>query len=62
MLTAVREQAARHGRNPHTRPTPVLDKITAAGSLAVAPATGPTVATVYLAGLQLAAIFIWSAR
>ncbi|MEV6676293.1 hypothetical protein AB0N09_05405 [Streptomyces erythrochromogenes] len=42
MLTAVREQAARHGLNPEVRPTPALDRITAAGSLAAAAVT-PTV-------------------
>ncbi|MFE7805879.1 hypothetical protein ACFU51_14680 [Streptomyces sp. NPDC057430] len=43
MLATVRDQAARHGLNPDARPTPVLDKITAAGSLAAA-ATRPSTA------------------
>ncbi|MGW1641495.1 hypothetical protein [Streptomyces lavendulae] len=42
MLTAVREQAARHGLNPNARPTPALDRITAAGSLANAAAIPAT--------------------
>ncbi|MFE3629458.1 glycosyltransferase family protein [Streptomyces goshikiensis] len=38
MLTAVYEQARRHGPDPDARPTPVLDRIHAAGSLAQAAA------------------------
>ncbi|MEU3402909.1 hypothetical protein ABZ766_03005 [Streptomyces sp. NPDC006670] len=42
MLTAVRDQAARHGLDPETRPTPAFDRIIAAGSLAAAAAAAPT--------------------
>lgn len=47
MLSAVREQSRRHGHEPDTRPTPVLDRILAAPSLAEAAArTAPADVTI----------------
>ncbi|SEM77307.1 hypothetical protein SAMN05414137_15614, partial [Streptacidiphilus jiangxiensis] len=47
MLATVRDQALRHGPDPATRPTPVLDRIQSAGSLAQAAARpAPTDVTI----------------